>query len=226
MLRMTRCKILMRRGYPEIGFRLILPFLCLYKPLLIIFNQYIQIMLKILINQQNTDYCYQLFIVSAKFSLYPNIGLPLVRGGFRVRGHRSADPHRCLQNFFTTNLSCWKNENPMQNFENLTITPFWERVMQAGIRMFRVSARKPLGSIVVCVLPAVPKDSIWDIRSRRGFFSCFCHFFKKRYSFSWTQNCMKSNWTERRCADRVWQHAIGHCWSERSACAVRGLPIE
>ena len=58
----------------------------------------------------------------------------------------------------------------MHNFENLTITPFWERVMQVGIRMFRVSARKPLGSTVVCVLSAVPKDSIWNKRSGRGFF--------------------------------------------------------
>ena len=66
----------------------------------------------------------------------------------------------------------------MHNFENLTITPFWERVMQVGIRMFRVSARKPLGSIVVCVLSAVPKDSIWNKRSRRGFFLVFVIFLK------------------------------------------------
>ena len=66
----------------------------------------------------------------------------------------------------------------MHNFENLTITPFWERVMQVGIRMFRVSARKPLGSIVVCVLSAVPKDSIWNKRSGRGFFLVFVIFLK------------------------------------------------
>ena len=53
--------------------------------------------------------------------------------------------------------------------------------------LFQPDERKCLTSFMGLSCP------IWDKRSRRGFLSSFRHFFSKRYSFSRTQYCTKSN---------------------------------